>query len=305
MTAPQKPDICIYHNPCSDGFTAAWAVWLKWPDIEFHPGSYNDKTLPDVAGKHVLLVDFSYKSDVLRQMAAEAASITILDHHVSAQEDLAPLLADGTVQGEFDMSRSGAMMAWEYCWPAGKGDGVEMPRPPIDIGDEPVPYLVQYVQDRDLWTWALDDSKEVSAYLQLTPMDFKSWSRVAEELEDCTGYENAVRIGTALVKKQDSEIAGALKSTRTRITILGYDVPIANVPYIWASEAGNILSRGEPFAATYFIAADGSRSFSLRSDKDDPNAVDVSKIAVTFGGGGHKNAAGFRADSDTNLNQGQ
>jgi len=78
------------------------------------------------------------------------------------------------------------------------------------------------------------------------------------------------------------------------MTIGGYDVPVANLPYIFASEGGNILCRGEPFSASYFDAADGTRSFSLRSDKDDPNAVDVSQVALAFGGGGHKNAAGFR-----------
>ena len=27
-----KPDICIYHGGCDDGFGAAWAVWKRWPD---------------------------------------------------------------------------------------------------------------------------------------------------------------------------------------------------------------------------------------------------------------------------------
>ena len=30
-----KPDICIYHGNCADGFTAAWAVWEVFPDIHF------------------------------------------------------------------------------------------------------------------------------------------------------------------------------------------------------------------------------------------------------------------------------
>lgn len=55
---PMKPDICIYHGGCADGFTAAWAVWKRWPDVEFVAGIHGDPP-PDVTGKHVLIVDFS------------------------------------------------------------------------------------------------------------------------------------------------------------------------------------------------------------------------------------------------------
>lgn len=296
------PDVCLYHHPCSDGFTSAWAIWKRWPNIEFVGANYG-QPVPDLTGKHVLLVDFSYKRAVLEEIAATAASVTILDHHKTAMEDLQPLLEQGVVQGEFDMSRSGAKMAWDYAWPVDEEncfdrdhfnyssysseDGV------YTRNTGYVPWLVRYVQDRDLWTWALPDSKEISAYIQLTPLTFQAWDKLALELEDSDGYDRAVSIGKALVRKQDSEIAGALKSTKRRMVIAGHDVPVANMPYIWASEAGNILSKNEPFAATYIDTVDG-RSFSLRSDNTDPNAQDVGAIAATFGGGGHKNAAGFR-----------
>jgi hypothetical protein len=131
------PEVCLYHDPCSDGFTAAWVIQARWPSCEMIPARYQAGALPDVAGKHVLLVDFSYKRDDLIQIASEAASVTILDHHLSAQRDLEPLLASGMILGQFDMERSGAMMAWNFAYP-----------------DMVPPLLVQYVQDRDLWTWA-------------------------------------------------------------------------------------------------------------------------------------------------------
>lgn len=298
---PNKPDICLYHHPCSDGMTAAWAIWTRWPDIEFLGVNYN-QPVPDLTGKHVLLVDFSYKRDVLVQIAAVAASVTILDHHKSAMEDLQPLLDSGVVQGEFDMTRSGAKMAWDYVWPGGVKNPFDEDTEGGFVDEDGlyhglsgyIPHLVHYVQDRDLWTWKLDDSKEISAYIQTKSLTFPAWDKLARELEDWTSRLNAITIGGILLRKQESEIAGALKSTKRRMLIADYDVPVANVPYIWASEAGNILCKGEPFAATYIDTADG-RSFSLRSDKDDPNAVDVSAIAAYYGGGGHANASGFRA----------
>ena len=49
------------------------------------------------------------------------------------------------------------------------------------------------------------------------------------------------------------------------------------------------MAEGEPFAATYVDSPKG-RAFSLRSRRD---GVDVSQIAATYGGGGHRGAAGF------------
>jgi oligoribonuclease NrnB/cAMP/cGMP phosphodiesterase (DHH superfamily) len=100
------------------------------------------------------------------------------------------------------------------------------------------------------------------------------------------------REGTAILRKMDKDIAEFLPLVTRTIDIQGYRVPCANVPYFWCSEVGGILAKGAPFSATYYDAAD-RRVFSLRSDKDDPKAVDVSEIAAQFGGGGHKNASGF------------
>lgn len=83
-------------------------------------------------------------------------------------------------------------------------------------------------------------------------------------------------------------------AAEARMDIAGYNVPVVNAPYMWASELGNELCQGEPFAATYYDTAE-ARVFSLRS-KDD--GVDVSEIASEFGGGGHRNAAGFRVPLD-------
>ena len=50
------------------------------------------------------------------------------------------------------------------------------------------------------------------------------------------------------------------------------------------------MAKGEPFAACYWDTPAG-RVFSLRSTDD---GVVVSAVAKKYGGGGHRNAAGFR-----------
>jgi nanoRNase/pAp phosphatase (c-di-AMP/oligoRNAs hydrolase) len=52
------------------------------------------------------------------------------------------------------------------------------------------------------------------------------------------------------------------------------------------------MAQEAPFAACYYDKP-GARVFSLRSRGDD--GMDVSAIAAIYGGGGHRNAAGFQA----------
>src|SRR5690348_12695265 len=88
-----KPDLCIYHGNCDDGFGAAWAIWRRWRNqTAYVPGVYG-KPLPEASGKHVLFVDFSAKRPDIEAMAKVAKSIVIIDHHKTAEADLAPFAA--------------------------------------------------------------------------------------------------------------------------------------------------------------------------------------------------------------------
>src|SRR4029077_6564994 len=86
-----KNPICIYHGNCADGFGAAWVVRRAIPECEFHAGVYQNEP-PDVRGRDVILVDFSYKRPVLEGMARVAASLLIIDHHKTAIDELKDLM---------------------------------------------------------------------------------------------------------------------------------------------------------------------------------------------------------------------
>lgn len=289
-----KPDLCIHHAPCADGFMAAWAIRQRWPDCRFHAGVYGQEP-PDVTGLDVLIVDFSYKRPVLEAMGWQARSITVLDHHKSAEADLALFgvgaLADlmppqtlsevsafqgvVPVQAYFDMDRSGAMLAWNYAFP-----------------DQPPPRLVQHVQDRDLWRFELAGTREIQAVLFSYPYDFDEWSRLVERCERPDGHKAMVHAGLAIERKHHKDVAELLNITRREMVIGGQRVPVANLPYTMASDAANILAAGAPFGACYYDNAEGARVFSLRSVE---GGADVSLIASAYGGGGQAKAAGFTA----------
>ncbi|MEJ2308928.1 MAG: DHHA1 domain-containing protein [Gammaproteobacteria bacterium] len=262
-----KP-LLIYHGGCQDGFGAAWSVWKRHGDgYDYHPGIHHEPP-PDVSGRDLVLADFSYPLDIMRQLIAEAASITIIDHHVSAARELQPLLDAGEIEGIFDMEKSGAMLTWEWFHPG-----------------ETAPQLLEYIQDRDLYRFALPDSRAISSALFSWPQDFATWDRLmAGDLEQLR------QDGIAIERKQQRDIQALVRSGTRRMQLAGHEVPALNVPYTMASDAGNLLAQDEPFAVCYWDDADG-RVFSLRSVAQ---GVDVSEIARAFGGGGHRHAAGFR-----------
>lgn len=288
-----KPDVCVFHGPsCADGNVAAWAVWRRWPDVAFWSGAHGDE-MPNFEGKRVLIVDFSYpEAELRRAIDAGVRSITILDHHKTAEEDLRPFRTDTIVgfqtleeqktppiQALFDMDQSGAALAWRYAHP-----GTQIPR------------LVAHVQDRDLWRFQLANTRQVHAVLMSYEFSFASTDELHHRI-NLDPYAVAEE-GNALMRDRQRLLRDILAATSRSMRLGGYDVPVANLPHMFASDAGNFLAEGYPFAATYFDAEDGSRRFSLRRRS---GTVDVSAIAKAYGlkfgtnGGGHAAAAGFQA----------
>jgi len=264
--------ICIYHKNCNDGFGAALAVKI-WSGInlstenkiKFIPAHYGDHP-PNVEGKDVFIVDFSYPRDTLLKMYDQASSILVIDHHKTAEENLKEL--DFCI---FNMQKSGAVLTWEHLFP-----------------EQNIPLLLQYIQDRDLWNWNLEQSRDISAALSLLDKDFDLWEQY---LNNDNIPELAVK-GEAILEYQDHQVKKIVNSNDIPFEkIAKYNVPCINTTTL-ISEIGHELSKGHPFAAMYFETAN-DRIYSLRSSDD---GIDVSEIAKIFGGGGHFHAAGFKVN---------
>ena len=279
MPTNQHPTICIYHGNCADGFGAAWVVRraMVGRDIEFFPAMHGHRA-PDVTGKKVIIVDFSYPLETLMVMAETAESVLVLDHHKTAQADLKEIPAAGPhhnyhqvaprLHALFDMNRSGAGTAWDYFF----------------LG-EPRPALINHIEDRDLWLFKLEGTREIQASVFSYPYDFEVWDGLFAA--DVSALRSD---GRAIERKHHKDVAELVGVTKRRMMIGGHDVPVANLPYTLTSDAGHLMSAGEPFAACYWETPEG-RSFSLRSSD---TGEDVSAIAQQYGGGGHRNASGFR-----------
>ena len=265
----------LYHGNCYDGFGAAYAVWKKFGNsAKYIPVSYG-QPLPDLSkATEVIIVDFCYPPEILLGIA-ENNKLTVLDHHKTAEAALKDFKhINATVV--FDMSKSGALIAWEFFHRDYSN------RPPNDSVAHEAPLLIQHISDRDLWTFKIDGTSKVHKALVSYPMDFELWDSFDVE---------KLKLEGAACERLYSNLVSNICEKSWVANIGGHDVPVVNTSIAW-SEVGQELIDKNPNAKFVgsFTIMKNSIMWSLRSKGE----FDVSEVAKLYGGGGHKNASGFK-----------
>lgn len=285
--------IVIYHDNCYDGFTAAWVVKMKHLDAVLVPALYG-KPIPaftddEIARQTVVMVDISWPRDEMedfRDRLTQVASVlVVLDHHKTAEAALAGFDAYAVF---FDMEKSGARLAWDYF------------NPLTPVNERPP--LVDYVEDRDLWRFALPMSREVNAFIQTHERTIENWTLINATM---LSYPKKVGEAGAVILARDNELVRQMVEHARFYWIEGpsdlpcdgftdYKVPVVNASVLYSEVGHALLERypEAPFVAYYFNRGDGVQQWGLRSRKD----FDCSAVAKFHGGGGHPQAAGFQFD---------
>jgi len=268
MLEPSSINCVIYHADCTDGFGSAYSAWkLLGNRAEYHACKHGTRP-PKIKGKNVVILDFSFDNKTTKDMIAEADNLLVIDHHKSAMVELHDI--SNTF---FDMTKSGAILSWEFFHP----------------GKEP-PKFIRYIQDRDLWKWELDYSKEFSAAFDMVPFEFEEF----EKFEDDSVFDDAVKRGSYILAYSKTVIKKVCEKAVSR-KYKGKDVLVVNSSH-WISEIGSRLSPDCDFALIWYYDHDDRMiKVSLRSFHD---KIDVSEIAKDFGGGGHKKASGFQMSGE-------
>ncbi len=255
----------LYHANCADGIFAAYYAYLHNLTADLVP-IYHQTKVPEMEGHDVICVDFCPQRDILE--SAKYKSLVVIDHHKSTREQMSGFAPSYPFVYHYDVNKCGATLAWEYYNPMSNR-----------------PWITPYIQDRDLWTWKLDASKEVDACVQSYP-----FTMVNCEMLTKLGIVECVTQGRHILRYQKKIIRQAV-SKATEITFEGHKVPSVNSTVL-QSEIGNELCKGKPFAVVWHnIDRDKMFSYSLRSDE---NGLDVSEICKKYGGGGHEHAGSFK-----------
>ena len=272
--------LVLYHGKgCPDGFASALAAWLFYGGkAEFVGLDHGDvrsvADLPALSGRAVYILDFSFGPDILRGIDERAAKLVLLDHHKSAAEHLSGFVCRcGGVH--FDMTKSGARLAWEYFLP-----------------ERTMPDLVRFVEDRDIWTWQYPQSAAYLAALDMEPFDFVRWSALADM--DAEQREHFMARGQAM-DAQFRKLAADIAQSAQPIVFNGVQGLMVNAPGIFHSLVGDILSQQSgSFALMWVVNQKGVVKAGLRSQRN----FDCITMARSMGGGGHAQACGFKMGAD-------
>lgn len=295
--------IHIYHHNDADGRLAAAVVafseerkaliagWgpldpgaLRFVECAYGPAPSFDEVS---AGDTVYVVDYSFAdADFarLREKAGKEGRVVWYDHHASAassaHSDL-PGLRCFQAKGP-----AGCLLAWigEFGTAAG------------------VPLFVEYVSDYDSWRHRYPES--VAFYeatkagaTQATPEGWLDWLR---RDPDCAlrSVEDMVRQGATILRYRDGYLANLRKTAGYSARLSdawpefyrGLVVPAVNAPQFGSAALGAGLLASVQIGLAYLH--DGTEFVvSIYSEQPD---VDCGALAKTFGGGGHRGAAGFR-----------
>lgn len=295
------------------------------------PGLVTDVQLYD---RDIYILDFSFSRPIMMRMMSEANLLVWLDHHKTAFEmwdaqawmeqpqGLNQIFGPGP-NGQHLVRlhnfKSGALLAWEYFHP-----------------DQPAPMLIQHIDDNDRWQFKLKTTKAFIAALRTWPHDFDVWLKIALN-KDHFDYHQMCDAGEAILRSQRSTLDMTLAATKRRVSIKQpprlYDrnmspkpdeLKFGEAPFtrivkiedrdstcfadglsanlsakILTSDAGHDLAtESGTFGLLWYLGDKGDTAHcSLRSNGD----YDVSAIAKVFGGGGHRNAAGFQVPIATLL----
>jgi oligoribonuclease NrnB/cAMP/cGMP phosphodiesterase (DHH superfamily) len=271
IVEPSAVNCVIYHADCTDGFGAAYSAWkLLGNRAEYYPCKHGTPP-PDVSGKIVAILDFSFNNATTKQMIEDADGLIIIDHHKSAMVELHDITC-----AIFDMKHSGARLAWDFFHP-----GKEAPK------------FIDYIEDRDLWKWELPYSKEFAAAFDMVPFEFEEF----EKFEDDSVFDDARKRGSFILAYSKTVVKKVCEKAVHR-KFEGLDVMVVNASH-WMSEIGARLAPDCDFAMIWFYDhEDRVIKVSLRAFHD---TVDVSEISKKFGGGGHAKASGFTLPGDAQV----
>jgi len=316
VSTDRPPVTVIYHADCIDGFGSAYAAWSHFGDDACYRPLHHGEAwaMSEITGHEVFILDFSFPPDVLESMAASARSVTQIDHHASARLAWANRLPSNEsglavycdpalpLTIIFDLQKSGARLTWEHFQPT-----------------QPVPLALLHIEDQDLWRFALPHTRTFCRALRLQPFKFASWHELVTQTasKESARYREMLVSGEAIevfFQKEVERLANgylrmparlrgepieALQARRHGQDIVTNDdlawlavtgVAI-NASVLFASELGNLLAeQNASFGLIWQMAGDGEVKASLRSK----GSFDVATIATRYGGGGHRNAAGFR-----------
>jgi len=269
--------ICIYHKDCSDGTSSAAVFLKKFPDAKIFP---LDHGYTQEEAEHILSQiphnSVVYTLDcalLVRELLDQGNEVITLDHHISVQENMKTLAAsEPRFTYFFRNDLSGATLAWNYFFP-----------------NQVVPYWLTLVQDKDLWTNLFPES---DLLVNWTYTQRNKPENLLTLFEDEAFVTKALEAGK-IIDGLNREYVDSFKK-KAKPLLMQYEkylIPVYNSTYL-QSILGNVLADPDLGVTIIFSIRGSDIYMSVRSVTD--SKVSALEVAQSFGGGGHRNAAGCK-----------
>lgn len=268
----------ISHNDL-DGIGCAIIVKACIPSVEtvYINNNELEPLLNEVSGDYdtIIITDLAPSQKTVERLLGEC-EIMIIDHHVSSIN-----LKEYSFVSH-DINKCATLLTYEKFI----SDGYDVKR---------YENFVDCVNDYDLWLLKREDSLQMNMLLTLTGIA-KFESRFYN-----TPYEGFTADEKLIIdieeKRRTSYVEKSAASASYYTDNAGLTAAVI-FSEMYSSELGNyVIAEGR---ADYVLLINAQRrQVSVRSRKE----VDISKLAMANGGGGHKNAAGFPAGTDFNISE--
>ena len=269
--------LCIYHIADHDGKGSAAIVKRKFPEIELF-GLNHDMEIPyDDIRRHdkIIICDIALPLEFMFELN-ESRDLTWIDHHASVITEYDEAMKKGNrkeIKGLRRIGTAALCLTWEYFYPGQEApEGVKLLglNDIFDLRDprvRPFEYAFQSLgvnRPTDAtWDSLLDGSMNIASMVEKGEAVL-SWIRTRN-----------IRLSHSMAF--DSEY-------------MGYKCICANMPQGYSEFFDSVEGiKDYDFMCNFFMNKRGTWNLSFYTSKDN---VDVSKIAATFGGGGHVRAAG-------------
>jgi hypothetical protein len=295
----------FYHND-PDGFCSAFWVrkWLESQKIEFTSSDFiemnYDKQFPWeilTLGERIFMVDFSLNDPDDMLTLNRCYDFTWIDHHKTAIEkmnavmDLHRIDIDGLrVDGI-----AACVLTWIYLHSEAKFNSIPITKELIGSA----PLFTQYIHLWDTWQWKdHPDKDEIEEFIttMMAHTDFSDPISVYwDSLNNSKNNEalcELIQSGSAMLVFRDGYAKSNCDSIGRVIEFEGYRCFVCNMPKSNSEWYKSVdLSTYDILMPFYYNMQTKQFCVSLYS-----SGVDVSKIAVKYGAGGHRNAAGFQCE---------
>lgn len=289
----------FYHEKDLDGWASGAIAnyYHRNEKVELIPYDYyKEKELHNLLDKNaekIYFVDCSADPKLLK----EYSNIIIIDHHKSFIEK-----AQGyKFKGIQDINFAGCELTWFYFYP-----------------EYETPYFISLLGRYDIWDKSSIDewNKKIMPFqmgMRLRAYNpnenFLFWKKL---LVNCFSKENVFRLldfqnktieeGRLILEYQSNEDTKIVKLNSFEATFEGYNVIALNHTRTNSQVFNSAWNPEKHDIIFMWYNIKGERyTVSLYTKKDD---IDVSLIAKEFGGGGHKQAAGFVCN-DVIINKGE